>query len=235
MVMFGNHIDGAYAEYVLSPAKDTLHLPAEVPLEESCIIADAISTPYHAVVNRGQVKAGDNVVVFGCGGVGINAVQIAAAVGASVIAVDIIAEKLQLAKKFGAMEVINAKETERIDKAVKKITGGGADVAFEVIGNPATIQAAFSCIRKGGRTVVVGYTNKNVELPASKIMFFEQEIVGSLGCRPVDYPKIIEMARNGKIKIKELVTGRFPLEKINQAFDLLRSSDPQVLRSIVIP
>jgi Zn-dependent alcohol dehydrogenase len=174
-------------------------------------------------------------VVFGCGGVGINAVQIAAAVGASVIAVDIIAEKLQLAKKFGAMEVINAKETERIDKAVKKITGGGADVAFEVIGNPATIQAAFSCIRKGGRTVVVGYTNKNVELPASKIMFFEQEIVGSLGCRPVDYPKIIEMARNGKIKIKELVTGRFPLEKINQAFDLLRSSDPQVLRSIVIP
>ncbi|NQS99090.1 MAG: zinc-binding dehydrogenase [candidate division Zixibacteria bacterium] len=235
MVMFGNHVDGAYAEYVIAPAKDTLHLPEEVPLEEGSIIADAISTPYHAVVNRGEVKAGDNVVVFGCGGVGINAVQIAAAVGASVIAVDIVPEKLELAKKFGAQEVINAKETERIDKVVKKMTGGGADVTFEVIGNPATIQAAFACIRKGGRTVVVGYTDKKVELPAAKIMFFEQEIVGSLGCRPVDYPKIIEMVRTGKIKIKELVTGKFPLEKINDAFDLLRSGEPTVLRSIVTP
>ena len=235
MVMFGNHIDGAYAEYVLAPAKDTIHLPKEVPLEEGSIIADAISTPYHAVVNRGQVRAGDNVIVFGCGGVGINAVQIAAAVGASVIAVDILPEKLEAAKQFGAREVINPKEVERIDKTVKQMTGGGADVAFEVIGNPATIQAAFSCIRKGGRTVVVGYTNKNIELPASKIMFFEQEVIGSLGCRPVDYPKIIEMARNGKIKIKELVTGKFPLEKINYTFDLLRSGDPKVIRSIIIP
>ena len=235
MVMFGNHVDGAYAEYVIAPAKDTLHLPEGVPLEEGSIIADAISTPYHAVVNRGKVKAGDNVVVFGCGGVGINAVQIAAAAGASVIAVDIVPEKLELAKKFGAQEVINAKETERIDKVVKKMTGGGADVTFEVIGNPTTIQAAFACIRKGGRTVVVGFTDKKVELPAAKIMFFEQEIVGSLGCRPVDYPKIIEMVRTGKIKIKELVTGKFPLEKINDAFDLLRSGEPTVLRSIVVP
>ncbi|MBC8205169.1 MAG: zinc-binding dehydrogenase [FCB group bacterium] len=235
MVMFGNHGDGAYAEYVLAPAKDTLHLPDEVPLIEGSIIADAVSTPYHAVVNRGQVRAGDNVVVFGCGGVGINAVQIAAAVGASVIAVDIVPEKLAAAKRFGANAVINAKEVERIDKIIKKMTGGGADVTFEVIGNPSTIQQAFSCIRKGGRTVVVGYTNKNVELPASKIMFFEQEVIGSLGCRPVDYPKIIEMARTGKIKIKELVTHKFPLEKINDAFDLLRSGDPTVIRSVVIP
>jgi 6-hydroxycyclohex-1-ene-1-carbonyl-CoA dehydrogenase len=235
MVMFGNHVDGAYAEYVLAPAKDAFHLPSEIPLEEGSIIADAVSTPYHAVVNRGQVRAGDNVVVFGCGGVGINAIQIAAAVGASVIAVDIEPQKLEMAKKMGAQAVINAKETDRIDKVIKKMTGGGADVTFEVIGNPKTIQDAFSCIRKGGRTVVVGYTDKTVELPASKIMFFEQEIVGSLGCRPVDYPKIIELARTGKIKVKELVTGRFPLDRINDAFDLLRSGDPGVIRSIITP
>ncbi len=235
MVMFGNHIDGAYAEYVLAPAKDAIPMPDDVPLEEGSIIADAISTPYHAVVNRGEVKAGDNVVVFGCGGVGINTVQIAAAVGASVIAVDIVPEKLEMAKKLGAQQTVNAREVERIDKTIKKMTGGGADVTFEAIGNPQTIQDAFACIRKGGRTVVIGYTHKNVELPASKIMFFEQEIIGSLGCRPVDYPKIVEMARTGKIKLKELVTGKFPLEKINDAFDLLRTGDPHVLRSIVIP
>lgn len=235
MVMFGNHVDGAYAEYVLAPAKDALALPDELPLAESSIIADAISTPFHAVVNRGEVKAGMNVVVFGCGGVGINAVQVAAAVGASVIAVDVIPEKLEAAKKLGATETINAKEVERIDKAVKKLTGGGADVSFEAIGNPATIQQAFSCIRKGGRTVVIGYTNKPVELPAAKIMFFEQEVIGSLGCRPVDYPRIIELARIGKISVSELVTARFGLDEINRGFDLMRESDPGSLRSIAVP
>ncbi len=235
MVMFGNNIDGAYAEYVIAPAKDSFHLPDEIPLEEGSIIADAISTPYHAVVNRGEVKAGYNVVVYGCGGVGINAVQMAAAVGASVIAIDIIPEKLEWAKKLGAVATINPNEVERVDKEVRKLTGGGADVAFEVIGNPATMQAAFSTLRKGGRLVVVGYTNKPVELSAAKIMYFEMEVVGSLGCRPVDYPRIIEMARMGKIKVEQLVTGRYPLDKINDAFDVMRQGVPDALRSIVTP
>ncbi len=74
-----------------------------------------------------------------------------------------------------------------------------------------------------------------VEIPAAKLMFFEQGIIGSLGCRPVDYPRIIEMARIGKIKVKELVTGRFDLDHINDAFDLLRKGDPKTLRSVVVP
>jgi propanol-preferring alcohol dehydrogenase len=235
MIMFGNNIDGAYAEYVIAPAKDSFHLPDEVPLEEGSIIADAISTPFHAVVRRGEVKPGDNIVVYGCGGVGINTVQVAAAVGASVIAIDIIPEKLEWAKKLGATATINPNNVERIDKEVRKLTGGGADVAFEVIGNPVTMQAAFSTLRKGGRLVIVGYSNKSVELPASKIMYFEMEVIGSLGCRPVDYPRIIELARLGKIKVKELVTAKFPLEKINDAFDVMRRGDPKALRSIVTP
>jgi 6-hydroxycyclohex-1-ene-1-carbonyl-CoA dehydrogenase len=235
MVMFGNHVDGAYAEYVKAPAKDIFALPDELPLEESSIIADAISTPYHAVVNRGQVRAGDTVVVIGCGGVGINAVQVAAAVGGSVIAVDVVPEKLALAKKLGASETINAKECEKLGKTVKKMTGGGADVAFEVIGNPDTQRAAFDTLRKGGRLVIVGYTHKDVALNAGKIMFFEMEVVGSLGCRPVDYPKIIELARMGRIKVKELVTQKMPLEDLNKAFDLMRNRDPNTIRSIVLP
>ncbi len=235
MVMFGNHVDGAYAEYVKAPAKDIFALPDELPLEESSIIADAISTPYHAVVNRGQVRAGDTVVVIGCGGVGINAVQVAAAVGGSVIAVDVVPEKLALAKKLGASETINAKECEKLGKTVKKMTGGGADVAFEVIGNPDTQRMAFNTLRKGGRLVVVGYTHKDLSLNAGKIMFFEMEVVGSLGCRPVDYPKIIELARMGRIKVKELVTQKMPLEDLNKAFDLMRNRDPNTIRSIVSP
>ncbi len=95
-----------YAEYTKVPAKDCQHLPEELPLEESSIIADAISTPYHAVKNRAQVRPGDSVVVFGCGGVGINVVQMAAASGGSVIAVDLVDKKLEIAKQLGALRQI---------------------------------------------------------------------------------------------------------------------------------
>ncbi|MBI5360384.1 MAG: zinc-binding dehydrogenase [Planctomycetes bacterium] len=235
MVMFGNTIDGAYAEFVAAPAKDAFHFPDEIPLEEGSIIADAISTPYHAVKNRGNVRPGDWVVVFGCGGVGVNAIQLAAASGASVIAVDVMDAKLELARSMGAVKTVNAQTDPDVGKAVRKITGGGADTAFEIIGNPMTIQAAFNCLRAGGRLVVVGYSEKDVTLSASRIMFREMEVIGSLGCRPCDYPRLIEMARTGKIKVKELVTSKFKLEDINKAFDLLRNKDPKTIRSIVIP
>lgn len=235
MTMLGNHIDGAYAEYIKVPAKDVCTLPDEIPLEEGSIIADAISTPFHAVKNQAQVKPGDTVVVFGCGGIGINIVQVAAAVGGKVIAVDVLDRKLEIASTFGAAETINPTKVEKLGKEIKKLTGGGADVAIEAIGKPETIQAAFGTLRKGGKLVVVGFSGKDITLSAAKIMFFEMEIVGSLGCRPTDYPKLIELVRLGKIKVKELVTNRFPLEKINDAFDLLRSGDENVIRSIVIP
>ncbi len=235
MTMFGNNIDGAYAEFIAAPAKDIFHLPKEIPLEEGAIIADAISTPYHAVKNRAEVKAGDTVVVFGCGGVGINVVQVAAAVGGTVIAVDISDRKLEWARKFGAVYTMNPAKVENIGKEIKKLTGGGADIAIEVIGKPVTIEAAFGTLRKGGRLVIVGYTADDIKLSAAKMMYFEMEVRGSLGCRPVDYPRLIELCRIGKIKVAEQVTQKFPLEKINDAFELLRNHDENALRSVVIP
>jgi threonine dehydrogenase-like Zn-dependent dehydrogenase len=118
MKMLGNHFDGAYAEYVAVPSKDVLDLPESIPLEDASIIADALSTPYHAVKNRACVRPGDTVVVFGCGGVGINAVQLAAAVGAYVIAVDNNAKKLAC-----AMEVIGNPRT--IEEALDSVRIGG--------------------------------------------------------------------------------------------------------------
>ena len=151
MCMLGNHINGAYAEFIAVPAKDVLNLPESIPLEEASVIADAVSTPYHAVKNRARVRPGDSVVIFGCGGVGINAVQLAAAAGGSVIAVDISDKKLEWAKQFGAQRVINASKVDRVSKEIKKLTGGGADIAMEIIGNPKTIVEAFECVRVGGR------------------------------------------------------------------------------------
>lgn len=233
MRMLGNHFDGAYAEYVAVPAKDVIPLPESIPLEEASIIADAISTPYHAVKNRARVRPGDTVVVFGCGGVGINAVQTASAAGGYVIAVDVNPRKLGWASEFGAAQTINAAEVERVSKVVKKLTGGGADIAMEVIGNPRTIEEAFECVRVGGRLCVVGYTHEAISIVAGKIMFKEIEVVGSLGCRPVDYPPLVRMVEQGTIDVKRQVTHRFSLDEIGKAFEVMKEG--LSLRSIVIP
>lgn len=231
-IMFGNNIDGAFAEYIAVGQDHLFSLPEELPLVESCVIADASTTPYHAVANRGRVRPGDMVAVFGCGGIGVNVVQMAAVAGGMVIAVDILDEKLEWAKRMGAEVTINSNEVERVDKEIRRLSGGGVDVAFEAIGLPVTQEAAFASTRNGGRLVLVGYSSDRMSLNSGRTMYREMEIVGSLGCPASEYPKVIELARAGKIKVKEIVTAYYPLEEINDAFDTLRRSEG--IRSVIV-
>lgn len=232
--MFGNNIDGGFAEFVVAPAKDVYRLPEEVPLVEGSIIADAITTPFHAVVRRGEVAPGDWVLVMGCGGVGLNIVQIAAALGARVIAVDLSPQKLEWATRLGAVATFDPVATPRLDKEVRRLTGGaGVDVAFEAVGKAAAQELAFGCVRTGGRLVLVGYGTETMALNAGRVMYREITVLGSLGCRPVDYPRVIELARQGRIKVAELVTHRVPLARINEGFDTLRSG--AAIRVVVVP
>jgi len=233
MLMLGNSLDGAYAEYVLTPSRDLIHLPERIPLQEGCIISDAISTPFHALSNRAKVGPGDKVAVFGCGGLGLNTIQIAKALGAWVIGIDIKEKKLEFAREFGADEVIFAEEGT--SKKIRKMTGGGVDIAVEAIGNPEVIQTAFSSLRAGGKLIIMGYSEKDILLNAGRIMFRELEIIGTLGCPPYLYPRLIELILMGKVRVKELVTHRFPLDEINEAFALLREGDESLIRAIVLP
>ncbi len=148
MIMLGNHINGAYAERIALPASDLVAVPDELSLEQVCVVADAVSTPYHAVKDRGRVR----------GGVGLNVVQCAILAGGHVIAVDLSDERLELARTLGAAEAINPGQVERVDKHVKKLTGGGVDVAFEAIGTPDTIRLGFDLLRRGGRLCVIGFS-----------------------------------------------------------------------------
>jgi alcohol dehydrogenase, propanol-preferring len=232
-VMLGNNVDGGYAEYLTVPAKDVFRLPDEIPLIEGAIIADALTTPYHAVVHRGRVQPGDRVVVVGCGGVGLNIVQVAAALGARVVGVDLSPDKLAWARRLGAEAVYNTDGADRPEKALRALTDGGADVAFEAVGRPDTQELTIASLKTGGRAVLVGYSPAALKLNAGRVMFRELEIVGSLGCRPVDYPRVIELARQGRIRVAELVTRRFTLDHIGDAFDHLRSGTS--IRSVVTP
>jgi alcohol dehydrogenase, propanol-preferring len=233
LVMPGNHIDGGFAEYVRVPARDLVPLPSDLDLAHSAVIADALTTPYHAVVHRARVRSGDWVVVVGCGGVGINAVQFAAAAGANVIAVDLRAEKREAARRLGACEALDPAEHPDLGREARKRSGGGADVALEVVGKPETVSLALSTLRRGGRLCVVGYSDSVVPVPLNRLMFFEYEIVGSLGCRPVDYPRVIEMARQRKVNLDAVVTATVPLDRIGEAAEDLRKG--RGLRTLVIP
>jgi 6-hydroxycyclohex-1-ene-1-carbonyl-CoA dehydrogenase len=233
LVMLGNNVDGAYAEYVAVPAKDLVPVPAGIPLDRACVIADAISTPYHAVTRRARVRMGDRVAVVGCGGVGLNVIQCAAAAGARVLALDVNEERLQLARALGASETVNPRAVERADKAVRTLTDGGVDVAFEAIGTPATIELAFGLLRRGGRLCVIGYSREPVTLSAARLMYYELEIVGSLGCGAGEYPEILRLVCAGKIKLDPIVSGTVPLAAINEGLDRLRRGEG--VRWVVTP
>jgi 6-hydroxycyclohex-1-ene-1-carbonyl-CoA dehydrogenase len=233
LVMPGNHTQGAFAEYLAVPAKELVRLPPDLPLERACVIADAVSTPYHAVKQRGQVRAGDAVAVVGCGGVGLNVVQCAALAGATVIAVDLNEGRLALARRLGASHTINPSALERVDKEVRRLTDGGVDVAFEVVGNPKTIDLAFNLLRKGGRLVVIGFSQEAVPINAAKLMFYELELVGSLGCGAGLYPEIVGLVASGRIDLEPIVSGTLPLDRINEGFDRLRRGEG--VRWVVTP
>jgi alcohol dehydrogenase, propanol-preferring len=232
-VMLGNNVDGGYAEYIVIAARHAFVLPPEIPLVEGAIIADALTTPYHAVVNRGRVQPGDWVVVVGCGGIGLNVVQMAAALGARVVGVDLADGKLEWARRMGAVETVNPGAVPRLDRAIREITGGGAEVALECVGKPSSQEQALNALRTGGRLVLVGYSPDAMTLNGGRVMFRELEVVGSLGCRPVDYPRVIELARQGRLRVAEMVTHRFPLAEINLAFDTLRAGE--AVRAVVVP
>ncbi len=233
LAMLGNNIDGAYAEYVVVPASELVTVPDELELEKACVIADAISTPYHAVKNRGRVGVGDAVAVVGCGGVGLNVVQCAVAAGGHVIAIDLNEDRLAIARELGASEVIDPDGIDRLDKHVRKMTDGGVDVAFEAIGTPATIETAFSLLRRGGRLCVIGYSQEPVAISAAKLMYYELELVGSLGCGAGLYPEIVGLVRDGTLKLDPIVSGTVPLEEINAGFDRLRAGEG--VRWVVVP
>lgn len=231
LVMPGNHVHGGFAEYIAVPAAECVALPDSIDLREASVVADALSTGFHAVRDRGRVRPGDRVAVFGCGGVGLSVVQCAVAAGAAVWAIDKREASLELARSFGARP-IDAGAVPSVEKEIRKATGGGADIAFEVIGLGATLRQGALSLRRGGRLVSVGYCPEDVPMPLWKVMFYELEIVGSLGCPRSAYAPLLDLIGSGRLAVRPLVTNRYPLERIEEGFEALRAG--QGLRSVVV-
>ncbi len=231
-LMLGSSINGGFAEYVLIPReRDLVPLPSDLPLEESSVITDAIATPYHALKYVSRVEAGMTVAVFGAGGVGLNAVQIAAAFGASVVAVTRNPKRLEAARELGAIETV----TYGADAAreVRRLTKGGVDVAIEATGRVEVIQSAWESVKRGGIMCVTGVAPGDLVIPnAVRIMFYEKGLFGSIGCRSQGYYEILELVKRKKLKL--LISERIPLDNIRDGFEKLKASQIPI-RALIIP
>ncbi len=215
---------GTMAEYAVAPANAVVKLPADAPLDKCALLGCAVMTGVGAVFNTAQVKPGSRVVVFGAGGVGLNAIQGAAIAGAErIIAVDAQPRKLELARTFGATDGVDATKVDAV-KAVRELTDGrGADYAFEAIGRKETIEQAFAATRRAGTCVVIGIgsAKDTISLNVFFLPLFEKRL---LGCWygsanvHVDVPRLLALYRAGKLKLDELVTRTYRLAEVNQAF-----------------
>jgi len=229
---------GTFAESVVCPAEMLVPIRKEMPWPQAALMGRCVPTGVGAVTRCAEVEAGATVVVIGCGGVGLNVVQGARLAGARmIVACDLLDNKLEYAREFGATHTINGGRQSVVD-TVRGLTGGrGADYAFDAIGGEATTLQILDAIRPGGTAVIVGMAAMNVRAPITPYMMALQEktIRGTMygSVRPnIDFPKLVDLYLDGRLKIDQLVSRTYKLEEINDGFTALRSG--QVARGVVV-
>ncbi len=219
---------GTFAEYTTMPAEAAIKIADDVPFEIASLIGCGVTTGVGAAINTVKVTPGSSVVVFGCGGVGIAAIQGARIAGAAeIVAVDLVDSKLEQAKSFGAT---HACKPDELDALKAELTGDGFDYAFEAIGLPATMRAAFDAVRRGGTACIIGVgaMDKEVSFNAFELFFAEKSLQGSYyGSADVrsDFTRLIKLWRAGQLDLEGMITRRIGIEDINEALDTMRRGE----------
>jgi D-arabinose 1-dehydrogenase-like Zn-dependent alcohol dehydrogenase len=217
----GVNFDGGYGQLVLIPdaSVNLIRLPDEVDSLSAAAIGCRYMTAYHGVVDQAKIRPGEWVVIFGIGGVGISAVQIASVLGARVVAVSTKDEKLTLARKEGAAITVNAAKNDPV-KVVRDVTHGGADVTIDALGSIKTTLPAIRSLRKGGRHIQIGLTGQQergmLSLPVDAMVLEEIKFIGSLGCPVTSYPGLLALIADEKLKPKRLVNATIAVDRVNQ-------------------
>ncbi len=228
---------GAFAERAVVDASQVVAIDDDVPFESASLLACGVITGLGAVINTAKVEQGANVVVIGCGGVGLNAVQGARLAGAGrIIAADISQDKLDAAMDFGATDALRADANDFADR-VKDLTGRGADYVFVTVGAKPAFDQSYDLLAKGGALVLVGMPAEGVtsEYDILTIANDTKRILGSkMGSSNihVDLPNLVVMYKQGRLKLDELVTGRYELDQINEAIDQVNRGE--ALRNVIV-
>jgi len=220
---------GVMAEYAVVHADNLVKIDPKVPMECAALVGCAVTTGVGAVFNTARVQPGASVAVWGCGGVGLNVIQGAAIAGAGrIVAIDASESKLEFARRFGATDTVLAKPGEDLTKALKKMTGGGPEYAFECVGSGELAASAYKAVRKGGLAVVVGVAKPgdSTAVRTMTLPFEEKTLTGSYfgSARPrEDFPRMLSLYLAGKLKLDELITQRYSIDEAPRAFQDLEA------------
>ena len=236
-----HHLSGVscFAERLVCSERSVLPIGSDVPLEIAALVGCAVVTGAGAVLNTARVRAGSSVAVIGTGGVGLSAVMAARLAGArTIIAIDLVRSKLDLALELGATAVVDASHDDAVE-ATRRLAGGdGVDYAFEAIGLASTVGQAFAMLRRRGTAVAIGSARPDAraEISAMDLVRQERTLKGSSygSARPaVDIPRLLDLFRSGRLPLERLLTRRFGLAEIDTAFRALLAGE--VARSVVVP
>lgn len=234
--MIGKHTDGGYAEYLPVPARNAVPLPPEIPFEQGAVLMCSSSTSFHAL-RKSRLQAGETVAVYGVGGLGTSAIQLALVMGAlQVFAVDIASEKLEVARRLGAVPV-DATAGDPVAQIRRWTEGRGVDIALEVIGLRQTMEQAVQSLAVHGRAVLAGIADQPFAIDSYRdLLGREAEVIGSADHLLWELPILVELLRQGRLDLSHVVTRTVPLEAeaINAAMDALAQFGGQV-RTVIVP
>ena len=229
---------GSFAEYAIADQSQCVKVPGAIRMDSASLLACSVITGLGAVMNTARVPPGSCIAVIGVGGVGLNSIQGAVLSDAHrIIAVDLVEDKLDVARSFGATEAINAAQVDAV-KAVRALTGGaGVDYAFVTVGNAAAIEQAPRMVRRGGCVVVVGLPEVSTmaSVRVHSLVAGERRLLGSyMGSThlSVDVPRLIEYYQQGRLKLDELISRRYYLDEINEAITAMEHGE--VLRNVIV-
>lgn len=229
--------DGAWAEYTVALAAGLTRVPDNVPLEQAAILADAVSTPFGAVVRTGKVTVGESVGVWGVGGIGTHIVQLARLVGAApVIAIDISPVVRDRALELGADHAFDSRDPDLRAK-LAEVTGGRLlDVAFDAVGLKVTFEQALDCLTVGGRLVGVGMSDQSPTVgPTSMFGLTQKQVLGHLGYQNVDIETLARLVSLGRLDLSRSISRIIPLADIRDGIDALEHADGNPIRILVQP
>lgn len=226
----------SFAEQMLIHEHACVAIRKDMPFDRAALIGCSVTTGIGAVIHTSNVRPGETVAVLGCGGVGLAAINGAAIAGAGrIIAVDMQGSKLNLAKQFGATDVVNAKDGDPVQQ-VLELTKGGVHHSFEAVGLKQTAEQAFKMLARGGTANIIGMipVGVNIELHGADFLG-EKRIQGSvMGSNrfPVDMPRFVDFYMSGKLKLDEMISRRIKLSQVNEAFDELKKGE--LARSVIV-
>ena len=228
---------GSFAEYVVADQSQVVKIPANMPMDRAALLSCGVITGYGAVVNRAKVEPANSVVVIGVGGVGLNAIQGAAICGAyPIIAVDRLDSKLETSRQFGATHILNTTKVKDPVQAIKEMTAGrGADYVFITVGNTAAVRQGLYMTGRRGMAVIIGLATDPMTSVPMEYIDDEKLLTGSfMGSTnlQIDIPRMVTLYQAGILKLDELISNRYPLDRINEAIEEVKKGE--VLRNLIV-